>query len=289
MARWTLPFLSLLLAGPISAAPPDGFDAAHKLLQTGKYAEALEAYDALAKDTPDDAAKVKAAIGKADSLASTGELEKAAEALKPFAEREKPDPDAAARLADLEFDRGHWDRDRALANSAIKIKDDHVAARWVLARLLESTGKLKEADTAFKWFIDYQNKDPKALSRNAPALVIVGQAAERDYRRNARGEDLKDTLEEVINDLYDAALRTDPTYWQAPWLEAKLFLSGYNEPAAMKELTLARKINPGRPRSSSLLARRICRATSSLRVARELSPPWKSTPTTRRPTSSWPT
>ncbi len=48
----------------------------------------------------------------------------------------------------------------------------------------------------------------------------------------------------MINDLYEAAVRTDPHCWQAPWLQGRLFLSGYNEAAAYKELTRALQINP---------------------------------------------
>src|SRR5262249_35500984 len=63
-----------------------GLPEARRLWQNGRYAEALEAYDALAKAAgdqklkPADAAKV--ALGRADCLASQGENDKAAEALK---------------------------------------------------------------------------------------------------------------------------------------------------------------------------------------------------------------
>ena len=48
----------------------------------------------------------------------------------------------------------------------------------------------------------------------------------------------------MISEIYEGALRADPHCWQAPWLEGRLFLSGYNEAAARKELTRALQINP---------------------------------------------
>jgi tetratricopeptide (TPR) repeat protein len=51
----------------------------------------------------------------------------------------------------------------------------------------------------------------------------------------------------VINEIYEPALRADPDCWRAPWLEGRLFLSGYNEAAAARELARAQQINPLSP------------------------------------------
>ncbi len=250
MVRWIVSALLISFASTSATAADldkDALAKARKLGQTGKYAEAIEAYDALTKDATSDDDKLKVALGKSEYLIATGEYGKAADALKPFAEGDAAKPAATAKLSALEFDRGRYERAETLANAAVKIDKENIQARWVLAQLLETQGKSKEADTAYKWFIDAHNARKRELSRDAESLLIIGQAAERYYRVNARGEDLKDTLEEVINDLYEAALRTDPTCWKAPLLEGRIFLSGYNESAAMKELTRARKINPNAP------------------------------------------
>ena len=42
-------------------------------------------------------------------------------------------------------------------------------------------------------------------------------------------------------------MRVDPNCWQAPWLEGRLFLSGYNERSATRELARAQQINPLAP------------------------------------------
>ncbi|MDB5350713.1 MAG: hypothetical protein JWN86_1960 [Planctomycetota bacterium] len=248
MVRWTLTCLLMGLVPTFAIAADGGTIAKAKgLAQSGKYAEALDAYEALVKDAKDDAEKMTIALGRADALVATGELNKAAEALKPFAEGDAPNPDAAAAMADLEFGRGRWEKAEALANAALKVKADHIRAKWVLANLLDATGKTKEADALYKGFIDYHNVHGRELSRDADSLLIIGQAAERYYRANARGAELKETLEEVINDLYEGALRADPKCWRAPLLEGRLFLSGYNERAAMKELVRAQRINPAAP------------------------------------------
>jgi tetratricopeptide (TPR) repeat protein len=82
------------------------------------------------------------------------------------------------------------------------------------------------------------------LGKEADALVLVGQAAERYYRSKARGEELAEGLNDVINDLYEGALAVDPKCWQAAWLEGRLFLAGYREGDARKELNRALLMNP---------------------------------------------
>jgi tetratricopeptide (TPR) repeat protein len=114
-----------------------------------------------------------------------------------------------------------------------------------MARLLEARGEAEKADAACRWFIDYRNAHKRETDEDAGALILIGQAAERYARANARGEDLKESLEDVINELYEGALRADPKCWQAPWLEGRLFLAGYQEGDARKELNRALVINPG--------------------------------------------
>ena len=51
----------------------------------------------------------------------------------------------------------------------------------------------------------------------------------------------------MINDIYETALRVDPNCWQPPLEEGRLFLSGYNERLATRELSRAQQINPLAP------------------------------------------
>jgi tetratricopeptide (TPR) repeat protein len=230
------------------AAPegPAGLDNARRLWQNGRYAEAQEGYEALLKepDKLEPGDRVRANLGRADCLASQGEIAKAIEDLAAAAAAQPDKADLPARLADLRHGRGDWAGADAAVAEALKIDPDHLAARWVAARLLEARGRLDEAVPAWKWFIDQYNARQPGIAKDAEALLIVGQASERYYRALARGDELSDSLNDVINEIYEGALRADPHCWQAPWLEGRLFLSGYNEASAHKELTRALQINP---------------------------------------------
>src|SRR4051794_31454611 len=98
--------LALLL---VAAAPADGLEDARRLLQNGRYAEAQEAYDAILKK--DDLApdvRARAVLGRAESLAGQGEVDKALEALLALRKDQPQNADLAARAADLRLSRGDW-------------------------------------------------------------------------------------------------------------------------------------------------------------------------------------
>jgi len=227
----------------VGAAEPDKAGEARRLWQNGRYAEALEAYDALAPKAA-GAGAVTVALGRADCLASQGDFEKAAEALEDAIKERKADPDLLARLAELRFGRGDWDGSAEAAAAALKADPDHLAARWAEARLLEARGEGEKALDAWKWFVDRYNARRDEISKSADALLIVGQASERYYRAKARGDELSESLNDVIGEIYEGAVKADPHCWQAPWLEGRLFLAGYDEKHAMPELTRALQINP---------------------------------------------
>jgi predicted Zn-dependent protease len=239
----------ILFALLVTAAPgSDDLTEARRLWQNGRYAEAQDAYETILKnDDLGPAARARAVLGRADCLSSVGEVDKAIEAVQALAEKQADNADLAARLAELKLGRGDREAARAQAARALKINPDHIAARWVEARLLEAKGAHDEAVAAWKWFIDHYNAHQAEMAKNADALLILGQASERYYRALARGDELSDALNDVINEVYEGALRADPHCWQAPWLEGRLFLSGYNEAAAAKELTRALQINPQAP------------------------------------------
>jgi tetratricopeptide (TPR) repeat protein len=229
-----------------------GLAAAKRLLQNGRYAEAEEAYAALEKDAKGNASsRVAIVLGETDAQAGQGEYAKAIKGLEalaasadlPAANR----ADVLARLAELLLNRGRWDEADARAREALKADPDHLLGRWVEARLLDLRGDLDKGVLACKWFVDRYNEKQAEIARSAESLLLVGQAAERYYRAAARGEELSGALNDVINEIYEGALRADPNCWQAPWLEGRLFLSGYNERAATKELARAQQINPLAP------------------------------------------
>ena len=242
--------LVAVLVGVMAASLAEGAGVgpARELFKAGKYAEALEAFEAVGKAEP--ASRDAAAIGRADCLESTGEPDKAVAALREVAEPAgdaKENPDVWARLADIQFSRGDWEGAEASFLRALKGKPDHLLGRWTQARLLEARGLRPEADAACKWFVDYQNLHAAEVEKDAAALLLIGQASERYIRANMTGDDLAEELNKLINNVYEVAIKADPQCWQACWLEGRLFLAGYQEGDARKELTKALRINPHSP------------------------------------------
>jgi cellulose synthase operon protein C len=184
---------------------------------------------------------------KSECQASQGDYVKAIGMLKAAAAAEPNNADLAARLAELYLNRGDWEAAEAAVVQARKIDADHLLARWIEGRLLELRGEQEKSVAAWKWFVDRYNEKRADIVASADALILVGQAAERYYRASARGDELSDSLNDVINDVYQAALRVEHDCWQAPLLEGRLFLSGYNERAAARELARAQQINPLSP------------------------------------------
>jgi tetratricopeptide (TPR) repeat protein len=245
---------SKLSAKPdVGAAVAAQIKEARRLLQNGRYAEADEAYSAIeaqAKKEPGgltSALKVAVVLGKAECLASQGEYGRAMSELTSLAGQEPKNPDVRARLANLYLIRGDWPAAEAAMRQALALNADHLLARWVEVRLLEAHGDLDKAVAACKWFVDRFNDKKPEIAKNADALLLIGQAADRYYRATARGEELKDSLVDVITEIYETALAADPNCWQAPWLIGRLYLSGYNERAATPVLARAQQINPLAP------------------------------------------
>ncbi|MDR3620007.1 MAG: tetratricopeptide repeat protein [Paludisphaera borealis] len=248
-------FLAASLAGqaPGTTDASSDLDAARRLLQNGRYAEAEEAFDAVAAGAkkqpggPTPEFERALALGRAESLVGQGEYDKAVKELEPIAAKDPKSPTAAARLAEIAFNRGDWEKADAWVAKALAAAPDDLSARWTAVRLLDARGELEKAVAACKWFVDHFNAHNAELAKDAEGLVLIGQAAERYYRATARGEDLGDALNDVINEIYEAAFKADSNCWKAPWLEGRLFLAGYNERAASKELARAQQINPLSP------------------------------------------
>lgn len=239
----------ILLASLVGqAGQPTGVVEANRLLRNGRYAEAEEAFDAAAKaDNLAPELKRAVALGKAESLAARGEYDAAVRELETLAQADAEFAEPHSRIAEIQFNRGRWDEADAAIAAALKIDPNDLLARWTAVRLLDARGELEKAVDASKWFIDWYNERHEQVAHDADALILIGQAAERYYRASARGEELSDALNDVINEIYEGAIKADPLCWRAPWLEGRLFLSGYNERAATKELARAQQINPLAP------------------------------------------
>jgi predicted Zn-dependent protease len=237
--------VALALAALQEAATPT-LDQARNLAQVGKYEEALDAYRAIASGLkPDDADRLaKAVLGQADVLAATGQRDEAIDLLAKTAQEagDAADPALLARCAELEMTRGRYDEAQAAVEAALKANPDHLLARFVAAQLKERNGTVTPDD--WQWFIDHYNARQDQYAEDAQALILIGQAAEKYNWAKARGEDLAEGLNDVINELYEKAIQADPKCWQGAYLQGRLFLGGYREGDARKELNRALLINP---------------------------------------------
>ena len=253
---WASHGWALVACGQDAKRPAEAsvrLEKARRLLANGRYAEAVEEFTAAEAEGAkpagglSPATRTAIALDLAECLSSQGEYAQAAERLKKAAAEAPQTAEPRARLADLLLDRGDWDKAQTLMREAERLEPDNPRARWVEARLHELRGDREKALPAWKWFIDRYNEKKPEISGNAETLLLVGQAAERYYRATARGEELGEALNDVINEIYESAIRVDPNCWRAPWLEARLFLSGTNERAATRELARAQQINPLAP------------------------------------------
>lgn len=220
----------------------DELEDARRDWQTGRYARALERLETLEPADPSEAARI--ARQKAECLRSMGRIDEAIATLDALAGADEPDPELLGLLAELQFSRGQWDTADDLVAQALEADTLCRRARWVAALLHDARGESKEAIEAYRWFIRDFNARNKEARRDPDALILIGQAAQRYYRATARGEDLAQSLNDVINELYEGALRVDPRAWQAAWLQGELFFDGYQQGNARRELNRALLINP---------------------------------------------
>ncbi len=220
----------------------DEYDEARREWQSGRYARALEGFEAIQEMEGEAGDRI--AIGRAEALESMGRIDEAVDVLINATETDSPSAEVLAKRAELEFNRGNHDAAESLASEAIEIDRLCRKARWVMAELLDVKGQRDEAIEAYRWFVrDYNARADEARS-DAEDLCLIGQAAERYYRAIARGEELAETLNDIINDIYERALQVDPQCWQAAWLQGRLFFEGYRQGDARRELSRALLINP---------------------------------------------
>jgi tetratricopeptide (TPR) repeat protein len=251
-----------LLAPAIGHALDARLDGARKLLLGGKYAEAAEIYAPLA------ATDAAAALGLARCQEAQGKTDAADATLKLLAEKRAA---LQAELAQLAFDRGDLKEAKTRADAAVKLDGEQLPARWILAELARSAGRLDEAERGYRWFIDYYNDHNV---KDAESLHCIGLAAAQYARWNR----LSDQFHFLVNELYPDALKLDPAYWPAHYEAGMLFLEKHNEADAGKEFKAALELNPQAAEVHAAMAvlalenRKIDAAEASLRRALEINP-----------------
>ncbi|MFO1096286.1 MAG: tetratricopeptide repeat protein [Planctomycetaceae bacterium] len=245
---------ALLLAGLFAGAEPATSEvaaaiaAADEHRQVGRYAEALEAYEVLGKQSLEPAQQSAAAVGRSLALEETGEWQQALDLLHVVVEYV---PDAAlwARLAELEYRQGHYDAAQLAVDAALKLDPNAASARVIQAHVLRETGQFDKAIAAYLWCVrQYNRSQPK----DAMTLLALAEGS-LEYARWKRASNIFDF---VVNTLCPEALKDDPHCWQAYALSGGLLLEKYNEAQAETEFNRGLAINPHSARVLVLLGRR---------------------------------
>jgi cellulose synthase operon protein C len=204
---------------------------ARRLFQEGKYAEAEDAYQALADDSPSKA------LGRARCQEAVGQREKAVETLTAAIKSHAAEAALPAELARLALARGDYPAAEASAAAALKLDADQLLARWVQAELLVASGKTTEANAAYEQLVNFFNQhEVKDVER----LQWIGLAAAQFARWNR----LSDQFTFLVNEFYPELLTADRSFWRAHYEAGRLFAEKYNEADANKELKAALVLNP---------------------------------------------
>ena len=203
--------LVLAVATCSAAQPP--LEEARRLLMRGSYAEAGEAYAALLSTEP-----VSASLGKARVLVTTGEYESALDLLAAAAKSHANSADVRAELAQIEFARGNYDAAQGHVDAALSLDAEQVIARWTSAELHRTSGRLDEANHAYRWFIDYYNRTQRV--DDPEVLLYVGRGAAQYARWNR----LSDQFSFLVNDLLPDAIELEADFWPAHYEAGLLYL-----------------------------------------------------------------
>jgi cellulose synthase operon protein C len=220
-----------------------GLPEARHLFLTGKYAEAEELYT---KEL--SAHSVEAGIGIARCQFAVGKFEEATTTLKAA---EQSDPKTAAPHAELALvalARGEHDAAQHSADEALKLDENNVTAHWVLAEWNRLAGRLKEANTGYKWLVDFYNRTDKIADPDV--LRLIGRGAAQYARWNR----LSDQFKFLVNDFYPDLIELDKEYWPAHLDAGLLYLEKFNPADAAKEFHKAAAINPNAAEVHAALA-----------------------------------
>lgn len=214
---------------------------AHEHKQHGRYTEAIEVYDEAQKQLSDSAPINKdlhwqILNGRTQIDALTG---KTARALKRLDSALKQTPDHAklhATVAKLYYETGEYKKADTHVTRALSLDSNNPLAHLIQAQLLTDSGKIEEANEAYRWFVRYYNR---SQPEDAETLLVIA-AGTTQY---ARWNSVSQIFNFVINTVCPDALKADPLAWEASYLSGSILQEKYNRPQAAKEFSAALKTN----------------------------------------------
>lgn len=223
-----------LLSAPI---PTEQFAKAREHFQKGRYGEAIELLDKLAKNGLDGDDAVKVALLKSESHWEQGERTVAEQLVSQALMDHEDSAALLAQSAKLNFERGRHDQAGQAVAKALQLDPDQLLARLIQAYLYTERGDLKKADDGFRWFVRYYNQNQP---KDAESQVLVAMGASQ----YARWHSASQIFDFCVNTVTVDALKADKTYWQAHLISGRLLLEKYNKAQGRPELKAALAINP---------------------------------------------
>ena len=116
---------------------------------------------------------------------------------------------------------------------------NQLLARWIVAELDRTAGRLDEAERGYHWLVDYYN-DHDEMPAEQLRWIGLGAAQWARWKRQA------DQFQFLVHELYPDALKQTPDYWPARYEAGMLFLEKHNRADAAREFQAALEINPQR-------------------------------------------
>ncbi len=227
------------IAANVTAAdvPTDNLAAAHEHFQKGRYGEALEILDSVAKNAAKDVDAVELTKARCEALLAQGERDAAEVVLNEAIKSHENSAELHGLLAKIHFERGRYDDADASVAKALKLDSNQLQARLIQAHLWTERGEIAKADTGYRWFVRYYNgKQPT----EAEPLLFVGEGA----AQYARWHSVTQIFDFCVNTVAKDALKADKLCWQAHQLSGRLLLEKYNRAQGIPELKAALAINP---------------------------------------------
>jgi tetratricopeptide (TPR) repeat protein len=232
-----------LFAGPRwSSADEKPLGQARKLLLTGHYDEAEEAFREVAARPEGEGDAAEAALGLAECQASTGKSDEALKTLREAAQKLPADVRLQSQIARRSFEQGDDDAARQAVEAALSADGDSLLARWIQAELFRTSGKLKEAEESVAWFVKFYNdeRNQATLAKDPEGLRWLGVAV----AQHARWSREQALFQDIVNTVFPDVLAADEAYWPAHYETGLLFLEKYNQAEATRSFNAALKINP---------------------------------------------
>ena len=232
-----LTFVSINAFVVAADAPAEKFVTAREHFQKGRYGEALEILDSLAKDGAKDVDAVALAKARCEALLAQGERDAAEVVLNEAITAHEASAELHGLLAKIHFERGRYDAADASVATALKLDGNQLQARLIQAHLWTERGDIAKADTGYRWFVRYYNSQQP---NEAEPLLFVGEGA----AQYARWHSVTQIFDFCVNTVAKDALKADKECWQAHQLTGRLLLEKYNRTQGIPELKAALAINP---------------------------------------------